>query len=107
MQTAGVGYSFGKGILRDGPPYRFEFENEDAGFEAMALLDFSGQLFRELGGVTFRSLEYRIAALNICSDLARASSFQNGSKLIHWKRVFAANVDAPEKGYASVHSISV
>ena len=63
-----------------------------------------GKLRRKTGEVLFGTLTYRIATLNICTNLPRPNAFQGGNKFLHRRRIVATDIDTPEKGNVCIHS---
>lgn len=104
MQTARVGYSIGKWILRDGFGECVESEDVNMRLETTPLVDLGGKLLGKTGEVLFGALTYGVATLNICPYLPRPNAFEGGNKFLHRKQIVATDIDTPEKGDVCVHS---
>ena len=107
MQTAWLDYSLRKRVFDDGLGECFEVKNMYMWREATVFHKFNGDLLGKSSRILSGALEYGVATLNICPDLARTDFFQGGDKVLHRKSAVATNIDAAEKGNVRIHSVTV
>ena len=72
--------------------------------EAATLVDLSGKLPGKMGQIHFGTFKHGVATLDICPHLPRPGAFKGGNQRLHWKRIVATDIDAPEKGDVYIHS---